>query len=52
MKIHKDRKTGEWLLTAPEGVLYQGRRSPWDHPEIIREARRERSRAAPRRASR
>jgi hypothetical protein len=51
MRIHKDRNTGLWLLSSAEGVLYQGRRSPWDHPEIIRRARRERRKPEQRAAS-
>jgi hypothetical protein len=42
MRIHRDRNTGLWVLSSPEGILYQGRRSPWDHPEIIHQARRQR----------
>jgi hypothetical protein len=44
MRIHKDRKSGLWVLSSVDGVHYQGRRSPWDHPEIIRQARQQRLR--------
>lgn len=38
MKIERDREKNLWALRAGTHVLYQGRRSPWDHPEIIRAA--------------
>ena len=38
MKIQRDRRSGEWLLTAGTTELYRGRRSPWDAPNILREA--------------
>jgi len=38
MKITRDKHTKFWVLSSGSKVLYKGRRSPWDHPEIIREA--------------
>ena len=38
MKIMKDKQTKFWVLSSDTRVLYQGRRSPWDDPTIIREA--------------
>jgi hypothetical protein len=38
MKISRDKHTKFWVLSSGSKVLYKGRRSPWDHPEIIREA--------------
>ena len=38
MKIRKDKHTKSWVLSSGSKILYKGRRSPWDHPEIIREA--------------
>lgn len=38
MKIARDKRTGEWVLTAGATLLYRGRRSPWDTPSILREA--------------
>jgi hypothetical protein len=34
----KDKQTKFWVLSSDTRVLYQGRRSPWDDPTIIREA--------------
>jgi len=38
MKISRDQKSRNWLLSSESGVLYKGPKSPWDHPSIIREA--------------
>lgn len=38
MKISKDKQSKFWVLSSGSRVLYKGRRSPWDHPEIIRDA--------------
>jgi len=38
MKIERDRRSGEWLLMTGTTELYRGRRSPWDSPNILREA--------------
>ena len=38
MKITRDKHTKFWVLSSGSKVLYKGRRSPWDHPEIIRDA--------------
>jgi hypothetical protein len=43
MKIERNREARVWLLKSGGHVLYSGRRSPWERPELIREAlRRER----------
>ena len=53
MKIQRNREKRVWELSTGANVLYQGRRSPWDHPEIIRDAlATERSAAPPRRNQR
>jgi hypothetical protein len=39
MKIARDQQTKAWVLSTDSAVLYRGRMSPWDHPEILREAR-------------
>src|SRR5262245_56312627 len=38
MKIQRDRRSGEWLLTTGTTELYRGWRSPWDAPSILRDA--------------
>ena len=38
MKIRKNPQKKLWELSSGATILYQGRRSPWDHPEIIRNA--------------
>lgn len=38
MKIHRNTQNRLWLLTSGPHVLYQGRRSPWQLPELLREA--------------
>lgn len=38
MKITRDKQSRFWVLSTGPRVLYQGRRSPWDDPTIIREA--------------
>ena len=38
MKISRDQKSRNWLLSSESGVLYKGPKSPWDHPSIIRDA--------------
>ena len=38
MKMRKNPQKKLWELTSGTTILYQGRRSPWDHPEIIRDA--------------
>ena len=38
MKIRKNPQKKLWELSSGAKILYQGRRSPWDHPEIIRDA--------------
>jgi len=38
MKIMRDPQSRNWVLKADSLVLYDGRKSPWDHPIIIREA--------------
>ncbi len=38
MKIRKNSQKKLWELSSGDTILYQGRRSPWDHPEIIRDA--------------
>lgn len=38
MKMARDKRTGDWVLTAGATVLYRGRRSPWDTPSILRDA--------------
>jgi len=40
MKISRDQQSKNWLLESDSHVLYAGRKSPWDHPTIIREALR------------
>lgn len=43
MKIERDREARVWVLKSGGHVLYSGRRSPWERPELMREAlRRER----------
>jgi hypothetical protein len=51
MKITRDQQTKAWVLSSDSAVLYQGRKSPWDHPAILREAQQrehELKRAGPR----
>ena len=38
MKISRDPASRLWTLTSGDQVLYAGRRSPWDHPRIMRAA--------------
>jgi hypothetical protein len=38
MKITRDQQSRFWVLSSDARVLYQGRRSPWDDPAIIRQA--------------
>ena len=38
MKIRKNPQKKLWELSSGATILYRGRRSPWDHPEIIRNA--------------
>lgn len=38
MKITRDKQSRFWVLSSDTRVLYQGRRSPWDDPSIIRQA--------------
>jgi hypothetical protein len=38
MKIRRNPQKRLWELTSGTTILYQGRRSPWDHPQIIRDA--------------
>lgn len=38
MKIHRNAQDRLWLLTSGPHVLYQGRRSPWQLPDLLREA--------------
>lgn len=38
MKITRDPHRNLWVLSSDSAVLYQGRKSPWDHPAILREA--------------
>ena len=47
MKIQRNREKRLWELSSGARLLYQGRRSPWDHPEIIREALRAEHSLAP-----
>jgi hypothetical protein len=43
MKIERNREARVWVLKSGGHVLYSGRRSPWERPELMREAlRRER----------
>jgi hypothetical protein len=54
MKICRDQRSHLWLLQSESHVLYKGRKSPWDHPSILREAQRREAevRSAPHRESR
>ena len=46
MKIARDPASRLWTLTQGNHVLYAGRKSPWNDPELIRAAlRRERTMA-------
>ena len=38
MKIARDKQSRFWVLSSNQRVLYEGRRSPWDDPTIIRQA--------------
>lgn len=38
MKIERDQSQRMWTLTSGPHVLYRGRRSPWEHPQLMREA--------------
>ena len=38
MNIRRDKQSKQWVLSSNERVLYEGRRSPWDDPAIIRQA--------------
>ena len=38
MKIARDPTSRVWKLTSGRHVLYEGRRSPWDDPRVMREA--------------
>ena len=38
MNIRRDKQSKFWVLSSNERVLYEGRRSPWDDPTIIRQA--------------
>ena len=38
MNIRRDKQSKFWVLSSNQRVLYEGRRSPWDHPIIIRQA--------------
>jgi hypothetical protein len=38
MKIIRDPQSKHWVLQSDSLELYRGRKSPWDHPAIIREA--------------
>jgi hypothetical protein len=40
MKISRDQQSKTWLLESGSHVLYRGRKSPWDHPAILEDARR------------
>ena len=38
MNIRRDQQSKFWVLSSNQRVLYEGRRSPWDDPTIIRQA--------------
>lgn len=38
MNIRRDKQSKFWVLSSNQRVLYQGRRSPWDDPTILRQA--------------
>lgn len=40
MKIHRNPQDRNWLLTSGPHVLYRGTRSPWQLPDVLREAAR------------
>jgi hypothetical protein len=40
MKITRDPQNKVWVLSSDSRVLYQGRKSPWDHPAILLEAQK------------
>ncbi len=40
MRIHRNPQDRNWLLTSGPHVLYRGPRSPWQSPELLREAAR------------
>lgn len=43
MKIERNREARVWVLKSGGHVLYSGRSSPWERPDLMREAlRRER----------
>ena len=48
MKISRDPASRLWTLTSGGQVLYEGRRSPWENPRLMRAAlERARTPAAP-----
>ena len=38
MNIRRDTRSKFWVLSSNQRVLYEGRRSPWDDPSILRQA--------------
>jgi hypothetical protein len=38
VNIRRDKQSKFWVLSSNQRVLYEGRRSPWDDPAIIRQA--------------
>lgn len=38
MNIRRDKQSKFWVLSSNQRVLYEGHRSPWDDPTIIRQA--------------
>ena len=41
MKIYRNPANRQWQLVSGQHVLYSGRRSPWQSPELLREAARQ-----------